>query len=434
MPVVRTLIARRAPACLIYETLAERTLALAQLRRRRDPADGCDARLEGFLRPVLADCMAHGIPIVSNFGAANPHGAARRVAALAASMGLPVPRIAVVEGDDLSDRASDVLGYLDSGTVPSAAPPVSVNAYLGAEQIAQALRAGAQLVIAGRVADPALALGPAIAHFGWRMDDWDRLARGTMAGHLLECGAQVTGGYFADPGYKDVPDLAQVGFPIVELDSEGGCIVGKADGTGGFVNARTVKEQLLYEIHDPADYRTPDVVADISEASVEEIAPDRVAVRGVRGYPRPPTLKVNVCHEGGWLAEGEISYAGPGAEARARLAATVLTQRLPNHALRFDLIGRASLFADDAGAMLAGMADAGGRDIRLRAAVATPARADADALLQELTALYTCGPAGGGGVRTHLTPRLSMLSGLVPRALAPARWVWAEQPNQGARA
>lgn len=349
-------------------------------------------------------------------------------------MGLPVPRIAVVEGDDLSDRASDVLGQLGVGGATSAAPPVSVNAYLGAEQIAQALRAGAQLVIAGRVADPALALGPAIAHFGWRMDDWDRLARGTMAGHLLECGAQVTGGYFADPGYKDVPGLAHVGFPIVELDGEGHCIVGKADDTGGFVNARTVKEQLLYEIHDPSDYRTPDVVADISEAVVEELAPNRVAVRGVRGRARPERLKVNVCHEGGWLAEGEISYAGPGAEARARLAAAVLAERLPNHALRFDLIGRASLFADDAGAMLAGLPDAGGQDIRLRAAAATPARAEAEALLQELTALYTCGPAGGGGVRTHLTPRLSMLSGLVSRALAPARWVWGAQDDKGARA
>jgi len=431
LPVVRTLIDAGGPACLIYETLAERTLALAQLRRRADAAEGCDPRLERFLQPVLGLCLAHGIPIVGNFGAANPRGAARRILALAAALGLPAPRVAVVEGDDLSGDAFAALrGIPLDGPVPDA-QPVSANVYLGAQPIAQALGAGAQVVVTGRVADPALVLGPAVAHFGWPLDDWDRLARGTMAGHLLECGAQVTGGYFADPGCKDVPGLADAGFPIVELDAEGHCVVGKADRSGGVVDARTVTEQLLYEIHDPADYRTPDVVADISEATVEAVGPDRVAVRGVRGRPRPATLKANVCYEGGWLAEGEISYAGPGAEGRARLAAEVLARRLPGHALRFDLIGRASLFADDAGRMLAGLpSDAGAQDIRLRVAAADAERARAQAVLDEVTALYTCGPAGGGGVRTHLTPRLETLSGLVPRERVAPRWAWASPAGE----
>ena len=184
------------------------------------------------------------------------------------------------------------------------------------------------MVVTGRVADPSLAVGPAMAHFGWAETDWDELGRATIAGHLIECGAQVTGGYFADPGFKDVPDLHAVGFPIVEVAADGSFVVGKARGTGGVVDCRTVKEQLLYEVHDPAAYLTPDVVADISEAEVEQVGPDRVAVHGVRGHPRPETLKVIVCFAGGWLGEGEISYAGPNAEARARLAADVVRRRV----------------------------------------------------------------------------------------------------------
>ena len=208
---------------------------------------------------------------------------------------------------------------------------VCANAYLGAEPIADALLAGAQIVVTGRVADPSLTVGPALAHYGWRRDDWDRLARATMAGHLLECGAQVSGGYYADPGIKDIPDLAHVGYPIAEIDADGHCTITKPAGTGGRIDAHTVTEQLLYEVHDPAAYLTPDVVADLSEARVVELGPDRVRLEGVRGHARPATLKVNVFSEQGWLAEGEISYAGARAEARARLAADVL-RRAPARA------------------------------------------------------------------------------------------------------
>ena len=198
--------------------------------------------------------------------------------------------------------------------------------------------------MAGRVADPSLVLGPAMAHHGWSWDDWDRLARATMAGHLLECGAQVTGGYFADPGYKDVPGLANVGYPIAEIDADGHCTLTKPRGTGGRLDERTVKEQLLYEVHDPAAYLTPDVVADLTQARVVPLGPDCVRLEGVTGHPRPATLKVNVCFETGWLAEGEISYAGARAEARARLAADVLAERLRGLGpLRVDLIGVCSV-------------------------------------------------------------------------------------------
>lgn len=424
--VVATLIARRRPAVLIFETLAERTLALAQLRRRADPDAGYEPNLERLLRPVLARCLQHGIRIVSNFGAANPEGAARRVMRLARELGLRPPRVAVIGGDDVSGPAFRPLLREQLGSIVDQIGIVSANAYLGAESIAAALRDGAQVVVAGRVADPALTLGPALAHFGWRADDWDRLARATMTGHLMECGAQVTGGYFADPGYKDVPDLAAVGFPIAEIAENGDCVIGKADGTGGFVTAQTVKEQLLYEIHDPASYLTPDVVADITLAEVHEVAPDRVALTGVRGRPRPPTLKVNVFYEGGWLGEGEISYAGPGAEERARLAADILRRRLDGLPLRIDLIGAVSVLADDGGRLLGATPSAGRTDVRLRAATAHAERAAIDRLLDEVTALYTCGPAGGGGVRTHARQRLPTLSCLLPRAAVTSSFRFVE--------
>jgi hypothetical protein len=415
-PVVDALIAAGGPAVLIFETLAERTLALAQLARHDDPLGGYEPLLDDLLRPVLARCLAGGVRIVSNFGAANPPGAARRIAALARELGLREPRIAVVSGDDLAGDAHRGLLLDALGRQADGLHVVAANAYLGAEAIADALLAGAEIVVAGRVADPSLTVGPALAHFGWARDDWDRIAGATMAGHLLECGAQVSGGYYADPGYKDVPGLATLGYPIAEIDADGGCIITKPPGTGGRIDEHTVKEQLLYEVHDPFAYLTPDVVADIGDAQVQQLGPDRVRLSGVRGHARPAQLKVNVCHETGWLAEGEISYAGPRAEARARLAAEVLRERLHGlGTLRADLIGVSSVFGDDAGTWSSGMGASDGRDVRLRVALQHAERRQAERLAREVTALYTCGPAGGGGVRTALRRRLGIASCSVPR-------------------
>ena len=427
-PVVDTLIARCGPGVLIFEVLAERTLALAQLDRRANPDGGYAPLMEPMLRPVLRKCLDHGIPIVSNFGAANPRAAALSVRQIASEEGVRQVRVAVVEGDDLSDARGRELLRGRLAPADAARETVSANAYLGAAAIADALRAGAQVVVTGRVADPSLAVGPALAHFGWAETDWDALARATIAGHLIECGAQVTGGYYADPGFKDVPDLHGVGFPIVEIRDDGSFAVGKADGTGGVVDCRTVKEQLLYELHDPAAYLTPDVMADISEAEVEQAGPDRVAVRGVRGRPRTDTLKVIAFFAGGWLGEGEISYAGPNAEARARLAASVIRRRVGKDiALRFDLVGVLSVFADDAGRAMGELPPGAARDVRLRVATAHPDRDRAEAVMREVTALYTCGPAGGGGVRTAITARLNSASCLVPRDLVPATFGFVEE-------
>ena len=212
----------------------------------------------------------------------------------------------------------------------------------GARPIAKALGLGADIVVVGRCTDPALALGPLINEFGWQENDWQQLAQGTMAGHLLECGAQVTGAYFADPGYKDVPDLAEVGFPIAEINSDGSIVITKAEKTGGIVSEQTVKEQLLYEIHDPENYFTADVILDISQVSVEQLAANRVRVSGANGKPYPSTLKATVSIEGGWMGEAEMTYAGPNALARAELAVEVLKKRCRNlgtiYPIRFDIL------------------------------------------------------------------------------------------------
>ena len=422
-PVVRTLIERGGPAALIFENLAERTLAHQQLARRADPSRGYEPLLLDYLRPVLADCLRHGIAIVGNFGAANPQGAARAIQGLAAELGLPTPRIGIVEGDDLSDAQGRVLVRAQLGGDFDETRFVCANAYQGAFEIAQALRAGAQVVVTGRVADPSLVLGPAIAHYGWSATDWDALAGATMAGHLLECGAQVSGGYFADPGLKDVPGLEDVGFPIAEIAADGSCIITKASGTGGLVDCRTVKEQLLYEVHDPAAYLTPDVVADITQATVTQLGPDRVRLAGVRGHPRPPTLKVLAYFDGGWLGEAEISYAGPNAEARARLAMDVMQRRMgARMPLRFDLIGVLSILGDDGNRLLQVLPVGDSHDIRLRVAGRHEDVREIDLLLREVTALWTGGPGGGGGVRTAKRQRLSNRACFIPREQVPARY------------
>ena len=424
-PVVQTLIERGGPAAIIFENLAERTLASHQLAKRANPQLGYEPLLELELEPILAACLKHQITIVGNFGAANPEGAGKVIQALAQRLGLPSPRIAIVSGDSLTAETAHLLLRQQLGKQFDEANFVCANAYQGAREIADAILAGAQIVVTGRVADPSLTLGPAMAHFAWADDNWNALAGATMAGHLLECGAQVTGGYFADPGMKDVPEIHNIGFPIAEIDFDGSCIITKANNTGGVVNALTVKEQLLYELHDPAAYITPDVVADITDATVNEIAPNRVRLSGVIGHPRTNTLKTNVFFDGGWFGEGEISYAGPNAEARARLAMEMLQKRLGTKMkLRFDLIGISSIFGDDDNALLSSTINNSARsevqDVRLRVAGQHVDLKIIDLLLREVTALWTGGPAGGGGVRVAKRQRLSTQSCLINRQQVPA--------------
>lgn len=408
------------PGAIMFETLAERTLALGHVARRADPALGYEPLLAELVGPVLSACLGAGIPIIGNFGAANPPAAARLLHVLATDLGLPPPSIAVVHGDDIRDGL-DLAGLEvwegDAGLVRDGAALIAANVYLGARPIADALLAGAQIVVTGRVADPALALGPLVAHFGWAWDDWDRLAAGTLAGHLLECGSQVTGGYFADPGFKDVPRPEAIGFPIAEVSAGGAITITKAAGTGGLVSVRTVTEQVLYEMHDPAAYLTPDVTLDVTGITVRQSGPDRVSVQGARGHPAPPSLKATMSFEGDWIGEAEISYAGPNALARARLAADVIGKRLDLRGLalrrRLDLIGAMSVFDDDSGALAGRAGDM--PEVRVRLAVSGADRRPVDQAVQEVLALLCCGPAGGGGMRSQIRNRVRTVSYLVPR-------------------
>jgi hypothetical protein len=418
--------------CLIFETLAERTLALAHLQRRNDPDRGYSAALERMVTPVLGACLRQGIKIVGNFGAANPRAAAARIAAIARAQNLTSPRIAIVEGDDVNDLLTPqelAEREIDGTVLRDATKVIAANLYLGAGPITEALDRGADIVVTGRVADSALALGPLMHAFGWRPDDWDRLAAGTMVGHLLECGAQVTGGYFADPPAKEVPGLAQVGYPIAEVEEGGEIGITKPDATGGRVDRLTVIEQLLYEVHDPSAYLAPDVVLDLTDVTVEEIGPDRVRIAGARGRPAPDTLKATVCVDGGVLGEAEISYAGQNAAARARLAAQIVRDRMqaraPGLAIRIDAIGISSIL-DHAQVGLARPWPATATDVRLRFAAQGHDAAQVDMLLDEVDALYCAGPAGGAGVRRFLTPRLASASCLVERRFAHPRVIMFE--------
>ena len=426
-PVVDALASCSGPRFLMFETLAERTLALSQLDRQRDPDRGFSPALDRFVGPVLARCLRDKIRIVGNFGAANPAAAAARIQGMAREQGLPEPRIAMVEGDDLTGvLLPDELAARETGgsILRGATKVVAANLYLGAEPIARALDQGADIVVTGRVADSALALGPLIHAFRWKYDDWDRLAAGTLAGHLLECGSQITGGYFADPPFKNVSGMADLGYPIAEIDADGGMVITKPAGTGGRVDRFTVIEQLLYEIHDPSAYLAPDVVLDVTDVMVEQLVPDRVRVTGARGKPAPETLKATVCVDGGVLGEAEISYAGPNAAARARLAAEIIGARMrkraPGLVFRIDAIGVVSVLGENGGT-LSRQWNSDLPDVRLRFAAQSATVADVELLLDEVEALYCAGPAGGSGVRRRVTPRLASASCLIERNFAAPR-------------
>ncbi|MFP4894415.1 acyclic terpene utilization AtuA family protein [Paraburkholderia sp. EG304] len=403
---------------LVFECLAERTIAIAQQARSKDAELGYDPLLEARMRAVLPVAARNGVRIVSNMGAANPRAAARRTAQIARELGLGGLRIAAVTGDDVLDvvRAGE-FHFVESGDAVAAYEDrlISANAYLGASGIVDALAAGAQIVLTGRVADPSLFVAPLVHEFGWRMDDWPMLGQATVIGHLLECAGQITGGYFADPGFKDVPNLARLGFPIAEVARDGSVVITKLARSGGLVTEATCKEQLLYEIHDPRRYLQPDVVADFSQVRVEQEAPDRVRVTGGGGTERTATLKVSVAYFDGYIGEGQISYGGPGALARARLALDIVRERLAltgveARELRFDLIGVNALHGET---VAAGHGEP--YEVRARVAGRTASLAEAVRIGNEVETLYTNGPAGGGGVTKAAREVVAVQSVLLPR-------------------
>jgi hypothetical protein len=401
---------------MVLECLGERTVAFAHRDRMADPRRGYNSLLGRRMYALLPACHAAGTTMITNMGAANPRAAAERTRDIARELGLKGLKIACIEGDDVTGAVAKDHAFMDEpGTVGDIGRRVvGMNAYLGSDAILPALEAGADVIIGGRLADPSMFLAPLMHRFGWRDDD--RLGAGTLVGHLLECGMQVTGGYFADPGIKDVPDLAQCGYPIAEVAANGEAVVTKLPGTGGRVSEATVKEQLMYEVHDPAAYLTPDVTADFSAVRIAADGADRVRVSNASGRERPKQLKVTVGFDAGFIAEAGVSYAGPAAGRRGQQAREIVAERMGKligreSALRVDLIGASSLFAT------AGHADFEGEDVRLHAALRTASRDEAELMLWEVESLLCCGPAGGGGFRGAITPAVMTKSLLIDRTL-----------------
>lgn len=333
---------------LCFETMAEATVSAAQVRARRDPAfPGYDTYLDDRISRVLPGCLERGTKIVTNQGWINPSGAAERIVHWLRHYGARGVKVAAVNGALITERVLELTRSIlenDRPTSTLADTLVSAEVYLGAEPIVEALKAGAQIVVTGRVADPSIFMAPMMHEFGWDPLDHARVGAGNGIGHLLECGAQVTGGYFSDPGFKDVPEPWNLAFPIAEVEPDGSAVITKVGGTGGAVNLMTVKEQMLYEVHDPANYITPDVVVDFTTARLEQVGPDRVRVSRISGKPRTPTLKVSIGCTEGYIGEDMFFYAGPGAMRRARLAKRVLEQRfrivgLQADELRIDFLG-----------------------------------------------------------------------------------------------
>jgi len=404
---------------VVFECLAERTIALAQQRKNRNPNHGYDPMLEARMRQMLSGCQQRGTRLISNMGAANPAAAATKTREIAESLGIRDLKIAAITGDDvlplLRNEYLKEVRIIETGMPVSSLGDrlISANAYIGAEPIAEALRNGAQVVLGGRIADPALFLAPLMHEFNWRTDDYEMLGRGILVGHLLECAGQLSGGYFADPPYKEVPDLAHLGFPYAEVGRGGLAEFSKLEGTGGQISVATCKEQLLYEVHNPRRYLTPDVTADFSDVEFRPVMADRVAAWGATGTARPATLKVSLGCLDGYIGDAQISYAGAGAEERGRLAIKVVREQLRlQHCeideLRCDLIGINSV-----GPVRRRACEA--PEVRVRIAVRTQRMEDADLLVDTVEALYTNGPAAGGGVSKSVRPIIGILSALIPR-------------------
>lgn len=410
---------------LVFECLAERTIALAQ-KARTTGGSGFDSRIVRRIQSTLPAMQRSGGVIVTNAGAADPRAAAAATRQMIADDDLGHVAVAAVTGDDVLDRLDlDGAEILETGEPLSRYRDriVSANAYLGAEGMMEALDAGASVVITGRVGDPSLFVAPILHAFGKTLDDLDFLARATLVGHLLECAGQLTGGYFADSEMKVVPRLAELGFPFADVTPSGRTTFSKLAGTGGLLDRRTALEQLYYEVENPARYITPDLAVDLSSVSVTELGTDHVMLDGIAALDVPPQLKVSVGINDGYRAFAEVSYAGYRCHERAALAAEIISERwverhhLPLKNLRVDAIGHNSMrpWFDSKVAS---------PEIRMRFSTTSAEVDAAQTLCDEVEALYTNGPAGGGGVTTKLESSIGIFSVLIPRTeVQPEVWM-----------
>lgn len=411
---------------IIFECLAERTVAIGQKDRVADGSKGYNRLLEYRMERILPLVVKNHVRVITNMGAANPKAAAAVTKELAERLGLGGIRIAYVTGDDIYGDLASYYGntVLENGKKLGEMKEslISANVYMGAEGIVEALAGGADIVITGRVSDPALTIAPLVHEFHWNItDNPNQMGQAVLAGHLLECAGQVTGGYYADPGYKEVPDLARLGFPFVEVDESGAFTVTKVEGSGGLVSTDTCKEQLIYEIHNPRAYLTPDAVADFSKVTFTQLGRDEVRAEHAGSHGRPETLKVSIGYHDCYIGEGEISYGGSNCLARARLAADIVKERIALTGIRLeeyrvDYIGCNSLYLDQISDAIADNAHMSAPvEVRLRISGRAHDRQQAQLLANEVEALYTNGPAGGGGAVTRVESVVSVCSIFVPR-------------------
>lgn len=406
---------------IIFECLAERTIANNQQQKLKDPSKGYTPMLEARMRGILRQAKENGVKIVTNMGAANPEAAVLLVLKIAKEMGITDIKIAMVSGDNITDnldkyknttmwKSCKTLGELN-------AEIISANVYLGAESIKEALDNGAHIVITGRVADVALFVGPVMHEFGWTENDLNKIGQATLLGHLLECGGQITGGYFADPGYKDVENLHILGHPIAEIDENGDFIVTKVPGSGGEVSLCTCKEQLLYEITDPSCYITPNAIVDFTNVRFKQVDKDVVLITGAMSKGAPDTYKVNVGYYDCYIGEGEVSFGGLNSLNRSKLCADIIEKRLKIvgasiDEYRVDYIGYNSLYKTNISDMFSPKEHS---EIRLRISGRTRSYKDANFIAREFEYLYTNGPAGASGVESGVKQVLSIGAIIIPK-------------------
>ncbi len=404
---------------LALDYLAEITMSILQKQRQADPHLGYARDFPPLIARVARQIRERRIKVIANAGGVNPAACAREVMRLA-----PGLKVAVVLGDDVFGRLDEFLakGYemrdMDTGEpIASIRDRIqSANAYIGAFPLAEALATGADVVIAGRSTDTALTLAPMIHSYGWKPDEYDKLAAGTIAGHIIECGAQCTGGN-CQVDWQSIPDMANIGYPIIEADSDGTFSVTKHGAAGGRVSSHTVKEQLLYELGDPRNYITPDCVADFTSIRLEDAGPDRVRVTGIRGGPRPPSLKLSIAYANGWKAIGTLVYSWPQARGKARAADAIVRARLAQLGLAFDEI-YTEFFGVDACLGPAAPPNADPPEVQLRIGVRSADRKAVDRFTRELIPLVLNGPPGATGFgegRPPVREIVAYWSALIPR-------------------
>ena len=413
---------------LMLDYLAEVTMSIMQKQRARDPQAGYARDFVQLLREILPDCVEKNIKVLSNAGGVNVRGCAEAIVSTARDLGLSSKlKIGVVTGDDILDRLDEFeqkgipIKNMESGEPLSAVRDKvqAANVYLGAEGLVEALGKGAQIVVGGRLTDTGLTLAPLMHEFGWKFDDWDRIAAGTIAGHIIECGAQASGGN-CQFDWQNIPDLANVGFPIVEAEPSGEFVVTKHEGTGGRVNVQAIKEQLLYEMGDPKAYITPDVVADFSSIHLADGGPDRVKVYGIKGQPKTEFYKVSIAYSDGWKAVGTLVYAWPDAYAKAQAADKILRGRLERLGLIFDTILTEYVGVNATHGALAGSPASDIPEVQLRVGVRGQNKADVERFTKELAPLILTGPpavTGFAGGRPKVEEIMAYFPALIPKTL-----------------